>query len=34
MGRIVSEEGRVFAGTGEILLPDGEVAATGAGQVT
>jgi uncharacterized protein (TIGR00369 family) len=32
VGRIVSEEGRVFAGTGEILLPDGEVAATGEGK--
>jgi len=31
VGRIVSEEGRVFCGTGEILLPDGEVAATGEG---
>ncbi len=32
VGRIVSEEGRVFAGTGEILLPDGEVAASGEGK--
>ena len=32
VGRIVSEEGRVFGGTGEILLPDGEVAATGEGK--
>jgi acyl-coenzyme A thioesterase PaaI-like protein len=32
VGRIVSEEGRVFTGTGEVLLPDGEVAATGEGK--
>jgi acyl-coenzyme A thioesterase PaaI-like protein len=32
VGRIVSEDGRVFEGTGEILLPDGEVAATGTGK--
>jgi acyl-coenzyme A thioesterase PaaI-like protein len=32
VGRIVQEEGRVFEGTGEILLPDGEVAATGVGK--
>jgi len=32
VGRIVKEEGRVFEGTGEILLPDGEVAATGSGK--
>jgi acyl-coenzyme A thioesterase PaaI-like protein len=32
VGRIVKEEGRVFRGTGEILLPTGEVAATGAGK--
>jgi uncharacterized protein (TIGR00369 family) len=32
VGRIVKEEGRVFEGTGEILLPTGEVAATGAGK--
>lgn len=32
VGRIVKEEGRVFEGTGEILLPDGEVAATGVGK--
>jgi acyl-coenzyme A thioesterase PaaI-like protein len=32
VGRIVKEEGRVFEGSGEILLPDGEVAATGTGK--
>jgi len=32
VGRIVQEEGRVFMGTGEILLPGGEVAATGTGK--
>lgn len=32
VGRIVKEDGRVFEGTGEILLQDGEVAATGAGK--
>lgn len=32
IGRITGEEGRVFVGTGEILLPDGEVAATGQGK--
>jgi acyl-coenzyme A thioesterase PaaI-like protein len=32
IGRIVKEEGRYFEGTGEILLPGGEVAATGTGR--
>ncbi len=32
VGRIVREEGRTFHGTGELLLPNGEVAATGAGR--
>jgi uncharacterized protein (TIGR00369 family) len=32
VGRVVGEEGRVFSGTGEIRLPDGEVAATGEGK--
>ncbi len=32
VGRIVREEGRIFEGTGELLLPGGEVAATGAGK--
>jgi hypothetical protein len=32
VGRIVKEEGRYFEGTGEILLPDGEVAASGTGR--
>jgi uncharacterized protein (TIGR00369 family) len=32
VGRIVKEEGRLFEGTGEILLPGGEVAATGLGR--
>jgi uncharacterized protein (TIGR00369 family) len=32
VGRIVKEEGRYFEGTGEILLPGGEIAATGVGK--
>jgi acyl-coenzyme A thioesterase PaaI-like protein len=32
VGRIVKEEGRYFEGTGEILLPQGDIAATGAGR--
>ncbi len=32
VGRITEESSRFFEGTGEILLPDGEVAATGAGK--
>jgi uncharacterized protein (TIGR00369 family) len=32
VGRIVKDRGRIFEGTGEILLPDGEVAATGSGK--
>ncbi len=32
IGRIVKEEGRYFEGTGEILLPGGDVAATGTGR--
>ena len=32
VGRVVKLEGRVYEGSGEILLPDGEVAATGAGR--
>lgn len=32
VGRVTGEEGRVFTGTGEILLPSGEVAATGEGK--
>lgn len=32
VGRITRQEGRVFEGTGEILLPGGEVAATGFGR--
>jgi hypothetical protein len=32
VARVVKEEGRVFEGSGEILLPDGEVAATGTGK--
>jgi uncharacterized protein (TIGR00369 family) len=32
VGRIVKEEGRYFDGTGEILLPGGDVAATGTGR--
>lgn len=32
VGRITNGSGRFFEGTGEILLPDGEIAATGAGR--
>lgn len=32
VGRITSETGRSFEGTGEIYLPDGEIAATGFGK--
>jgi hypothetical protein len=32
VGRITNDTGRIFEGTGEILLPDGEVAATGVGK--
>jgi len=32
VGRIVSETSRTFEGTGEVLLPDGTVAATGRGR--
>jgi acyl-coenzyme A thioesterase PaaI-like protein len=32
VGRITSESTRFFEGTGEILLPDGEIAATGSGK--
>jgi acyl-coenzyme A thioesterase PaaI-like protein len=32
VGRIVSETSRTFEGTGEILLPDGTLAVTGAGK--
>jgi uncharacterized protein (TIGR00369 family) len=32
IGRIVKTEGRVFEGSGEILLPDGKIAATGTGK--
>jgi acyl-coenzyme A thioesterase PaaI-like protein len=32
VGRIVKEEGRYFEGTGEVLLPSGEVAARGSGR--
>jgi acyl-coenzyme A thioesterase PaaI-like protein len=32
VGRITGESSRFFEGTGEILLADGEVAATGAGK--
>lgn len=31
VGRITRERGRIFEGSGEILLPDGGVAATGSG---
>jgi uncharacterized protein (TIGR00369 family) len=32
VGRVVRQDGRVFEGSGELLLPDGGVAATGAGK--
>jgi acyl-coenzyme A thioesterase PaaI-like protein len=32
VGRITSDTNRFFEGTGELLLPDGEVAATGVGR--
>jgi acyl-coenzyme A thioesterase PaaI-like protein len=32
VGRIVSESGRLFEGTGELLLPDGTIAALGRGK--
>ena len=32
VGRITSDTSRFFEGTGEILLPDGDVAATGFGK--
>jgi len=32
IGRITSETSRTFEGTGELLLPNGEVAATGFGK--
>lgn len=32
VGRITSESNRTFEGTGELLLPNGEVAATGFGR--
>ena len=32
VGRITESKGRMFTGTGELLLPDGEVAATAEGK--
>lgn len=32
VGRVVRQEGRLFEGSGEILLPGGDVAATGTGK--
>ena len=32
VGRIVGDSGKFFEGTGEILLPNGQVAATGTGK--
>jgi len=32
IGRITSEQSRTFEGSGEIYLPDGEVAASGSGK--
>ncbi len=32
VGRIVSDKGRIFEGTGELILPDGEVAVSATGR--
>ncbi len=32
VGRIVKQDGRFFEGTGEIVLPDGSIAASGSGR--
>ena len=32
IGRITNDTGRFFEGNGEVLLPGGEIAATGAGK--
>lgn len=32
VGRIVNDKGRIFEGTGELILPDGEVAVTASGR--
>jgi acyl-coenzyme A thioesterase PaaI-like protein len=32
VGRISEDSGRIFTGTGEIILPDGEVGASGTGK--
>ena len=32
IGRITKDSGRLFEGTGEILLPDGSIAAEGKGK--
>lgn len=32
VGRITKDDGRLFEGSGEILLPDGDVAASGSGK--
>lgn len=32
IGRIVSDKGRIFEGTGELILPSGEVAVTASGR--
>jgi acyl-coenzyme A thioesterase PaaI-like protein len=32
VGRITSDSGRMFEGTGELLLPDGQVGASGVGK--
>ena len=32
VGRIVSDKGRIFEGTGELILPNGEVAVTASGR--
>lgn len=32
VGRIVNDKGRIFEGTGELILPNGEVAVTASGR--
>lgn len=32
VGRMTSDKGRIFEGTGELILPDGEVAVTASGR--
>ena len=32
VGRIINDKGRIFEGTGELILPDGEVAVSASGR--